>query len=76
MTNNLSDFDDKRVTLHKRIINYFSKYLSENFDLFPHALRAVDKINDKEEWVRELDDLICVIFNKVISGRGIHGFLR
>ena len=70
MINNLSDFDNKRVALERRIINYFSKYLSKCFELFPHALKAMDKLKDKEEWAKELDEVIYIRLNKVINENG------
>ena len=70
MTNDLFDFDDKRVVLQKRIIICLSKYLAEKFELFPHALRKIDKLKEKEEWAKELDDLLCLRINGVISEKG------
>ena len=48
---------------------FLSKYLGENFDLFPGALKKFDKIKGKEEWGKELDDLLCQRMNKVINER-------
>ena len=59
MTNDLSDFDDKRVAVQKIIIIYLSNYLAEKIELFPHALRKIDKLKE-EEWAKELDDLLCL----------------
>lgn len=67
MTNGLSNLDNKRIVLQRRIINYFSKYLSESFEIFPYLIEAVDKLKNKEEWAKELDDLICIKLNKVIN---------
>lgn len=67
MTNGLSNFDNKRIVLQRRIIYYFSKYLGESFGLFPHALKVVGKLKDKEEWAKELDDLLYIRVNKVIN---------
>lgn len=70
MTNDLSHFDEKRVVVQKRIMIYLSKYLSEKFELFPHALKKIDKLKEKEEWGKELDDLLCHRINGVISEKG------
>ena len=43
LTNDLSEFDNKRISLQRRIINYINKYKSRNFELFPHALNKKDK---------------------------------
>ena len=71
MTSDLSDFDEKRVTMQKRIIICLYKYLSEKFELFPHAFKKIDKIKKKEEWGKELDDLLCHKINGVISEKDI-----
>lgn len=70
MTNDLSNFDDKIIALQKRITNYFLKYLDKKFELFPHALKKIDKLKDNEEWAQELDDLICLRYNRVINEKG------
>ena len=70
MTNDLSDFVEKRVTVQKRIIICFLKYLAEKFELFPHALRKIDELKEKEEWGKELDDLLCLRINGIISEKG------
>ena len=44
LTNDLLEFDDKRVVLPKRIISYLDKYKSINFELFPHAIDKKDKL--------------------------------
>lgn len=75
LTKDLSNFDTKRIALQKRIINYISKYIGINFDLFPHALKKIDKLKDKEEWAKELDDLLCLRFNMVINEKG-HAWLE
>ena len=50
LTNDLSEFDDKRIVLQRRIINYLEKYESKSFGLFPHALDRKNKLKNKEEW--------------------------
>lgn len=67
MTNGLLDFDNKRNILQRRINNYCSKYFDRSFGLFPHALKVVDKLKNKEEWAKELDELIALRLNKVIN---------
>lgn len=52
MTNDLSDFDNERVVVEKRIIIYFSKQLAKKFEPFPHAVIKIDKLKDKEEWAK------------------------
>ena len=52
LTNDLSKFDNKRIALQRRIINYLSKYRNRNFELFPHALNKKDKLKDKDEWAK------------------------
>ena len=76
MTNDLSDFDDKRVALQRRIVNYFSKYLNKFFELFLHALKATDKLKGKEEWAKELDELMCFRLNKLINENGHAWFAK
>lgn len=56
--------------LQRRIISYVSKYLGKRFDLFPHALEVVDKLKDKVEWAKELDELMCIRLNKFINEKG------
>ena len=70
MTNDLSDFDEKRFVVQKRIIICFSKYVVEKFELFPHTLKKIDELKEKEEWDKELDDLLCLRINGVISEKG------
>ena len=67
---NLSEFDDKRVGLQRKVVTYLSKYKSEKFDLFPHALDKKNKLNNKDEWAKELDDLFYLRMNKVINEKG------
>ena len=69
-TNDLSKFDDKRTTLKRRIINYLEKYKSKIFRLFPHALDKKNKLNNKEEWAQELNELLCLQMNSVINEKG------
>ena len=44
---NLKDFDEKWVSIQKRITICLSKYIAEKFDLFPTSLKMVDKIKEK-----------------------------
>ena len=67
---NLKDFDEKRVSIQKRIKNCLSKYIAKKFDLFPSALKKVDKIKEKEEWKKELDELLCQRMNNVVNEKG------
>jgi hypothetical protein len=43
---------------------FLSRYLGEKFDLFPGALKKIDKIKGKEEWGKEIDDLLCHRMNE------------
>lgn len=70
LTNDLFDFDNKRIALQMRIIKYIAKYKSRSFELFPHALDKKDKLKDKEEWAKELDDLLCLRMNRVTNEKG------
>ena len=47
-----------------------SKYIEENSNLFHIALKEIDKIKEKEEWGKELDDMLCHRINKVINEKG------
>lgn len=49
LLNKLEGFDDKKNSFLKRLVICFSRYLVENFDLFPCALKAIDEIKNKEE---------------------------
>lgn len=53
LLNKLEGFDDKRDLFQRRITICFSKYIAEKFDLFPSALKKVDRIKEKEEWKKE-----------------------
>ena len=53
----LQGFDDKQDSFQKRLTICFSKYFAGKYDLFPCALKSVDKVKDKEEWKRELDEI-------------------
>lgn len=67
LLNRLEDLDNKWVSIQKRITFFLSKYIAENFDLFPNALKRVDKIKEKEEWKNELDEILCQRMNNVIN---------
>ena len=54
----LEGFGDKRESFQKRVTIFFSKYVVEKFDLFPSALKTNDKIKEKDEWKKELDEII------------------
>jgi len=47
-----------------------SKYVGEKFDLFPSALKRIDKVKEKEEWGKELDYLLCHRMNEVVNAKG------
>ena len=66
----LQGFDDKQDSFQKRLTIYFSKYFVGKFDLFPCALKSVDKVKDKEEWKRELDEIFFERMNKIINETG------
>ena len=68
--NKLQGFDDKRDSFQKRMTIFFTKYISKKFDLFPSARKIVDKIKEKEEWKRELDEIFCQRMNNVINETG------
>lgn len=68
--NRLEDFDSKWVYIQKRITICLSKYIAERFDLFPSALEKVDRIKEKEEWEKELDEILCQRMNNVINEKG------
>ena len=66
----LQGFDDKQDSFQKRLTIFFSKYFVEKFDLFPYALKTVDKVKEKEEWKRDLDDIFCERMNKIVNKTG------
>ena len=70
LLNKLQNFDDKRDSFYRRLNNCFSKYFAEKFDLFPCALRSVDKLKEREEWKRELDEAFGERINRVINETG------
>ena len=70
LLNKLQGFVDKQNSFQKRLNICFSKYFAQKFDLFPCALKTVDKVKNKDEWKRELDDIFCERLNKVISETG------
>ena len=70
LLNKLQDFDDKRDSFYRRLTNFLSKYFAKKFDLFPCALKLVDKIKEKEEWKRELDEAFGERINSFINEVG------
>ena len=70
VANELSGFDDRRIALQLKVVSYLSKYKSEKFDLFPCALDRKNKLKNKDEWAKELDDLFYLRMNKVINEKG------
>ena len=67
VSNDLLDFDDTRVALQLKVVSYLSKYKCVKFDLLPHVLDRKNKLKNKDEWAKELDDLLCLRMNKVIN---------
>ena len=67
VANDLLEFDDRRVGLQRKVVAYLSKYKNEKFDLFPHALDRKNKLKNKDEWAKELDDLFYLRMNKFIN---------
>ena len=59
LLNKLEGFDDKKNSFQRRLNICLSRYFAEKFDLFPCALKTVDKVKRKDEWKRELDDIFC-----------------
>ena len=45
----LSTFDERRIYLQKIVIGYLSKYKSQKFDLFPHAIDRKNNLKRKDE---------------------------
>lgn len=43
---------------------------SVKFDLFPLSLDRKNILKNKDEWVKELDDLFCLRMNKAINEIG------
>ena len=70
LLNKLQGFDDKQNSFQRRLNICFSKYFAEKFDLFPCALKTVDKVKSKDEWKSELDDIFCERLNKIINETG------
>ena len=48
----------------------FSKYLTRKFDLFPCALKRVDRIKKKDECKKELDDIFYERLNRIVNETG------
>ena len=44
-----------------------NNYKSQKFDLFPHALDRKNKLKNKDEWDKELDDLFYLRMNNIIN---------
>ena len=63
----LQGFDDKQDFFLRSLTICFSKYLTRKFDLFPCALKSVDRIKEKEQWKKELDDIFCERMNRVVN---------
>ena len=70
LLNKLQDFDDKQDSFLRRLTICLSKYLTRNFDLFLCALKSVDRIKEKEEWKKELDDIFCERLNRIVNETG------
>ena len=70
LLNKMQGFDDKQNLFHRRLKFYLSKYFTEKFSLFPCALKNVDEIKSKDEWKRDLDNILCERLNKVVSETG------
>lgn len=70
LLNKLQGFDDKQDSFLKRLNICLSKYFGENFDLFPCVLKTIDEIKDKEEWIKELDEVFCERMNKIVNEIG------
>ena len=66
----LPNFDEMRIYLQKIVIGYLSKYKSQKFDLFPHAIDRKNKLKRKDEWTKQLDDLFYLRMNKIINEKG------
>ena len=70
IANDLSNFDNKRVALQLKIVSYLNKYKNKKFDLFPCALDRKNKLKNKDEWSKELDDLFCIRMNEIVNEKG------
>ena len=66
----LPDFDQKRIHLQKIIISYLTKYKSQKFYLFPHAIDRKNRLKSKDEWTEQLNDLFFLRINKIINEKG------
>ena len=47
-----------------------TKYKSQKFSLFPHALDRKNKLKRTDKFSKQLDDLFCLRMNKVINEKG------
>ena len=65
----LLDFDCKRNFLQRKINNYFLKYLGKKIDLFPHGLKGIGQIREKEEWAKEMNELMRIRINIVLNDK-------
>ena len=63
----LLDFDEKRIHLQKIITSYLTKYKSQKFYLFPHAIDRKNRLKSKDEWAKQLNDLFYLKINKIIN---------
>ena len=66
----MPDFDQKRIHLQKIIISSLTKYESQKFYLFPHAIDRKNRLKSKDEWTEQLNDLFCLRINKIINEKG------
>ncbi len=70
LLNQLDNFENKRDSLQRKLILYFSKYLAKKFTLFPCALESVDTVKEKEKWKKEMDELFDNRITNIISETG------
>lgn len=70
LLNKLGDFDEKRDSLQKRLVHYFSKYMIQKFSLFPCTLEDVDTIKEKEKWKSELDEIFFERIKNILNESG------
>lgn len=71
----LLNFDQKRDMLQRNLRICFSKYLSRNFDLFPHVLKGLGIIKCKE-WGNELKEIMSFRLNDVVNKENYIWFAR
>lgn len=70
LLNKLEDFDEKRNSLQRRLTHCFSRYIDENFNLFPFSFETIDIIKEKEKWKKELDEIFCGRMNNIMTETG------